>query len=229
MVGLEAEAGRADAVKMAQALQVTAELFAKASSDDKLKADLAASKIDTCCSWLSAVAKRFAASALKELQKRISKVMDCMKTVEGPCAKMPALGEIDEYKKAGVKLVGSLADRTAALEIALKKVQETRESIAKVNLVSFDLATGPCCPETIQQHAQATGQDPLTGGADEQKAGSYAKVGAFHVAAIAAICLVRSDKIKNSNPKAAAKELADIGATLRAKWISLPSAETSLK
>ena len=97
MVGLEAEAGRADAVKMAQALQVTAELFAKASSDDKLKADLAASKINTCCSWLSAVAKRFAASALKELQKRISKVMDCMKTVEGPCAKMPALGEIDEY------------------------------------------------------------------------------------------------------------------------------------
>ena len=120
MVGLEAEAGRADAVKMAQAVQVTAELFAKALSDDKLKADFATSKIDACSSWLSGLARRFAASALKELQKRISKVMDCMTNVEGPCAKMPPLGEIDKYKQFGVKLVGSLAEKTAALEIALR-------------------------------------------------------------------------------------------------------------
>ena len=94
--------------------------------------------------------------------------------------------------------------------------------------MSFALATGPCCSAEIEKHPQATGQDPLIGGADEQKTQSIARVGAFHVAAIAAICL-RSDKIKNATPKAAAKELADIGATLRAKWISLPDAKVSLK
>ena len=63
---------------------------------------------------------------------------------------------------------------------------------------------------------QARFQDPFAPATYELDAGKHAKEASFHVAAVAALCLLRSDGMKKADSKIT-KQVADVAVTLRGK------------
>lgn len=116
---------------------------------------------------------------------------------------VPLLREAVQYRTSGAKLVGSMAETSSEQENSPKRLENSREAFWRIAGLSFGLATGLCCSE----HLETWKASPLAPRSEEKQAQRSLKVVAFHVAAVATMCLVQGEKAKVRFPKLLPKRL----------------------
>jgi hypothetical protein len=114
-----------------------------------------------------------------------------------------------------VRFVGTLAQLTAAVEDDIKTLRDVRQALSNLKGIKFAPQGKPPAVEEICAF-QARFQDPFAPATYELDAGKHAKEASFHVAAVAALCLLRSDGMKKADSKIT-KQVADVAVTLRGK------------
>ena len=212
---------------MANSLCQTSIELCKILGQESLKQDLVASHLDQAGTWLDQV-------AVKVTRLLLGTLLDAKRThglanAKLAAIKMPGPHE-DSYKKAGVKHVGHLADLSRAVEEDVQKMKDLRSAMSKLKSSKFSLNGDGACAVLLGEWQQKHGWDPLQPIPGETESLVTCKISMFHVAAVAAKCLVRSEAIQGGSPDAKTlKNLQDIAVTLQTKCDCLPDEETDLK
>ena len=212
---------------MATALCQTSIELCKILGQESLKQDLVASHLDQAGTWLDQV-------AVKVTRLLLGTLLDAKRThglanAKLAAIKMPGPHE-DSYKKAGVKHVGHLADLSRAVEEDVQKMKDLRSAMSKLKSSKFSLNGDGACAVLLGEWQQKHGWDPLQPIPGDTESLVTCKISMFHVAAVAAKCLVRSEAIQGGSPDAKTlKNLQDIAVTLQTKCDCLPDEETDLK
>ena len=173
-----------------------------------LEDDLDKSCIPKAIPFLTEVARKTCDQILKEFGEAEAKRNQGNKKLET----MPSLSNEDAYRTKGLKSVKALAACARAMGEAQKTVEECRQALASLNIANFGGEDPPW--------ATKFRQDPLLATEAEQASVQGASIASFHVAAVAALCTLRSDQVANKEGKAL-KNSADVAATLRSRWESL--------
>lgn len=192
----------------------------------KLKGeDLAKSGIKEAVPWLDGVARKLVAALLKALEETCPRVQVGSKKLQS--YQLPSLEREDEYRAQGVKIVGVLAQLSSSTEQDLKKLRDVRSALSALHSVRFSLdGDTPFQAEFAASKANLK-QDPLNPSEEEQAADGLARVAAFHVATIAALCLVRGDAVKKPDAKVK-KQIREVAYALKSKCDGLPADSAQL-
>lgn len=187
--------------------------------------DLAKSGIMEARPWLEGIARTLVAALLKHLEELCPRVQVGSKKLQAN--QLPSLDKEGEYRKEGVKIVGMLAQLSSSTDQDLKKLRDARSALTALHSVRFSLAGDtPFQAEFAAKKANLK-QDPLNPSKEEQDADGLARVAAFHVAAIAALCLVRGDAVKQADAKLK-KQIREVSCTLQSKCDGLPAHSSAL-
>lgn len=187
--------------------------------------DLAKSGIMEARPWLEGIARTLVAALLKYLEELRPRVQVGSKKLQAN--QLPSLDKEGEYRKEGVKIVGMLAQLSSSTEQDLKKLRDARSALTALHSVRFSLGGDtPFQAEFAAKKANLK-QDPLNPSKEEQDADGLARVAAFHVAAIAALCLVRGDAVKQADAKLK-KQIREVSCTLQSKCDGLPAHSSAL-
>ena len=220
------ESAQRDVEKAVHDLYSTFTLFRSAGQERSVEEDMKKSGLNDAVPWLDGVAKRLAKSLLKLLEEVSQKFEIAAQKVQG--LKMPSLENEADYRKEGLQNVGMLAQLSAALEGDMKKMKALREGLSKLKSTNFSMQGDSQCLEELRAFEARLQKDPFSPTKSEIAGEKLISEAAFHVAAVAASCLVRSDAMKKADAKMV-KQLADIAATLRTKWEALPEDLADLK
>ena len=200
---------------MATALCQTSIELCKILGQESLKQDLVASHLDQAGTWLDQVAAKVTRLLLGTLLD--AKRTHGLANAKLAAIKMPGPHE-DSYKKAGVKHVGHLADLSRAVEEDVQKMKDLRSAMSKLKSSKFSLNGDGACAVLLGEWQQKHGWDPLQPIPGETDSLVTCKISMFHVAAVAAKCLVRSEVVQGGSPDAKTlKNLQDIAVTLQTR------------
>eukprot|EP00435_Cladocopium_sp_Y103_P059191 s662_g21.t1 len=213
---------------MAMALVHTSEGLEKALATEALKPDLAETRLEKAASWLRTLSSSAAQLLLGHLLDAKRTHTAAHKKLEA--INMPAISDEATYRKSGVRNVGNLADLSGAVEKDIKRLKDLRQALSKLKSCKFGSegdSPGLTCINKFQENNGWYPLDPVPGEADSLLTCSESS---FHVAAVAAMCLLRNESIQGGTPDPkAVKQLGDITATLKLKFNLLPERNGDLR
>ena len=96
--------------------------------------------------------------------------------------------------------MGFLAQLTPGIEESLKTLRDIRQALANLKGAKFSPEGQPPAVEEIRAF-EARVQDPFAPATHELDADKQAKDASFHVAAVAALCLLRNDAMKSQTAR----------------------------
>lgn len=211
-----------DAESLAEALVRTGGALQTAVRQKELSEALEKAGLAKVRPWLDGVAKKAAEELLKPLE--VTDKRRHLTTEKLMASKLPSVKEEAAYRQVGVRCVGQLAQQTGQLEQDLKQLQSLRGSIARLKLFGFSSDMRPAAAQVFEDFEAKSGRGlGLTSASESEIASDKAmRMYGFHVAAVAAMCLVRSDALSGPKPDPKAlKNLADITASLKEKYDAL--------
>ena len=190
--------------------------------------DLQETHLDKAAPWLGSLSS-------SSTQMLLGHLLDAKRTHAMAYAKlgginMPAISDEGMYRKSGVRHVGTLADLSRVVEEAIKRMKDLRSALSKLKSCKFGSEGDSPGLTNITKFQENNGWyplDPVPGEADSLLACKEAN---FHVAAVAAMCLLRSESIQGGTPDPkACKQLTDITMTLKLKFNLLPERNGDLR
>ena len=218
--------------KVVSGLEAMAKELQFVEHTEKAKEEWGSSGMGVAVPWLEGVARQTMKVLVDDLTKAIGQVVQLGGELTGMMQKLPSVKSEKDYRLSGLKLVGPMAKSTNALEDAAKGVKVLREAVSKLCKVCFGGVEPTPWQSDFEAFQKEKGKgDLVVAGEKETEAMSTMKVASFHVAAVAAVCMARSDKVANKGVanKQAMKELGDLTSTLKAKWDLLPTQAQKLK
>ena len=219
------EVQKAPPAKRASSLKSLGSGYAQILPKDALAEDLKKSGLDIAHPWLDSVCKKSGNDMLAEIKELRSKADKDAKQVQA--IKLPSLKDDAEYRKVGLSCVSQLASLTSSLEGHCKKIQELRSALQVLKSTKFSLEGEAPVLSEIQTWEAKVGSDLSHHSNSDEVFDQVQQVASFHVTAVAAMCLVQSDRVKAQESKAV-NQLADIVVTLEGKHSTLPKTETEL-
>ena len=233
VVGWEAcdKKTESDHRSLATALELTSAGLLEALGAQDMKQDLAETGLGLAKTkdWLDSVCVkclRYLLGFMLDTERRHKLALDKLKAI-----KMPELSNQQAYRKVGLASVGQLADLSKKIEADLKQLTDSRSALSKLKPCKFALDEKKLPAEVVlEEWEKKNGRDPLKPYELELESGMETKVAGFHVAAVAAMCLVGSETVKEGSCESSTlKKLHDIGATLKLKCETLPEGWGKLK
>ena len=200
--------------KQAADLATLSRLYAEAFQKTPLADPLQKCAFGEVAPWLNKVAKKATGLVLVELSALCAKAAQDQEAVRAHCHKMPLLQDEAAYRRSGLALVSKLASLVHAVEKGQAAIDAGQQALRHLESACF-ASDEPAAVKEI---------------AAFEKAGKAIKCapdpksmveGSFHVAAVAALCLVRSKPVADGEA-ATLKELVTLTDTLRAKLQALP-------
>ena len=191
-----------------------------ANSQDDIQEALKASGLDSVQGWLLSVGESLV-STIKDKHEVLCKSVRLSKAdIDSFIDKVPSVGNEALYRQETLKFLQPLAKQVAALETGLKELAAQEGIQKKLHQLKFGENEQLTFPET---EVSASGLVPA--------AGRVAAIASFHVSAVAALCLLRSDELSKSSQVAhkTMQNLKDVLATLQSKLKKVPVEETELQ
>ncbi|CAK9103619.1 Uncharacterized protein SCF082_LOCUS48398, partial [Durusdinium trenchii] len=217
-----------DAVSFVAALELTSKHLQSVSADKTCQDDLSKSGLLRAGPWLSEVTRKAMSSVLDLFQSANRSRQ--LGTDKLRVVKMPDLTDADAYCKVGLRAVGQLAQLTRELEADIKKMHDVRSAMTQLKSTKFCPKEGPPAVSVIDAWSKQSGSDPLQPSGFENTSNEAVKMYSFHVAAVASVCLLRSEQLQAETPdKKSMKDLANLSATLKLKLDGLPEDCKALK
>ena len=208
------ESSGAAACKQAADVAALSRIYAEASEKAPLADAWKKCAFGEVAPWLNKVAKKATGQVLAELKAVCAKAAQDQDAIRAHSHKMPLLQDEAAYRRSGLALVSKLASLVHSVEKGQAAIEEGQEALRGLESARF----GSDEPAALKEIAAF------------EKAGNAIKCapdpkgmaeGSFHVAAVAALCLVRSKPVADGEA-ATLKELATLTDTLRSKLQPLP-------